>query len=391
MSSTTTTEAPAHAAFGASNAKRRMACPGSMNAEAKFPDTSSPYAELGTAAHELGEFCLNENIADASSQLGKTFNDHIVDDNMADAVQVYLDCIREIRADHPNHIFGVERRFSLEALDPPIPMFGTADCVIYCKDTGTLWIIDYKHGQGVAVEVPDNAQLKYYALGAVLKLGAKAPINLVVTVVVQPRAGHRGGPVRSHTYAKEEILDFGTDLIDAAHAATRPNAPLEAGDHCKFCKAAGSCPALRGTALAVAQDEFGAITPIRDIAPEEIGEYLEKIDILEEWISALRKHAYTLLETGQTVPGYKLVEKRPTRRWKNSDELLEWAALEGLDDDDLYEKKLKSPAQLEKAVGKKNLPATLVMSVSTGLSMVSDSDNRPPAALLAADEFTATE
>ena len=38
-----------HAAFGASNAKRRMACPGSMNAEAKFSDTSSPYAELGTA------------------------------------------------------------------------------------------------------------------------------------------------------------------------------------------------------------------------------------------------------------------------------------------------------------------------------------------------------
>lgn len=382
---------PQHAAFGASNAKRRMSCPGSMNAEAKFPDTSSPYAELGTAAHELGEHCLLEDVEFANSMHGETFNGHVVDDNMSGAVQVYLDAIRRIRDLEGSHIFGVERRFSLEYLNPPIPMFGTADCVIYGKETGNLYIIDYKHGQGVAVEVPNNAQLKYYALGAVLKLGDKAPIKSVITVVVQPRASHRDGSVREWTYTKDEILDFGTDLIDAAYAATKADAPLIAGDHCKFCKASGSCPALRSTALAVAQDEFGAIVPMADITPDEVGDYLTKIDLLEEWIKALRKHAYNLLETGQSVPGYKLVEKRPTRRWKNREEVAEWAALEGLDDDDLYEKKLKSPAQLEKVVGKKNLPATLVMSVSTGLSMVNDNDARPPAALLAADEFTVTE
>ena len=388
---TTDTEAPAHAAFGASNAKRRMACPGSMNAEAKFPDKSSPYAELGTAAHELGEHCLLCKIYTVDKFIGETFNGHVVDTNMADAVQLYVNFIRETVAKEEPALLRIERRFSLEALGPPMPMFGTADCVIYGKETGNLWVIDYKHGQGVAVEVEDNPQLKYYALGAVLEIGDRAPIRSVRTVVVQPRSSHPNGPIRRYDYTRDDILDFGTDLIDAAHAAVKPNAPLIPGEHCKFCKAGGSCPALRSNALAVAQDEFGAVRKIDELTPAEVAGYLERIPLIEEWIKAIRKHAHDILETGEALPGYKLVEKRPTRRWKNEEELLAWASQEGLEDDDIYEKKLKSPSQIERVVGKKNLPSTLTMSVSSGLSMVPDTDARPPAALLAADEFNATE
>jgi hypothetical protein len=71
--------------------------------------------------------------------------------------------------------------------------------------------------------------------------------------------------------------------------------------------------------------------------------------------------------------------------------LLEWAASENLEDEEIFEKKIKSPAQIEKVVGKKNVPAHLVMSVSSGLSMVRDTDARPSAALLAGDEFTVNE
>lgn len=381
----------AHASFGASNAKRRMACPGSLNAEAKFPDTSSPFAELGTAAHELGEYCLENDITDVFTMLGRTFNDHPVDDNMASAVRIYVDYVRSIAEEEAPALLKLEQRFSLEALDPPMPMFGTSDCTIYGKTSGNLWVIDYKHGQGVAVDAEDNPQLKYYALGVVLKIGDRAPINAIHTAIVQPRAPHVLGSIRTHSYTKDEILDFGTDLIDAAHAAMKPDAPLIAGDHCKFCKASGTCSALRSNALAVAQDEFGVTRSIEDLSPAEVASYMDKIPLLEEWIKSIRRHAHTMLETGQTLPGFKLVEKRPTRRWKNEEELLAWATTEGLEDDDIYEKKLKSPSQIERVVGKKNLPGTLVMSVSTGVSMVPDSDNRPPAALLAADEFDVTE
>ena len=381
----------AHASFGASNSKRRMACPGSLKAEERFPDESSPFAELGTAAHELGEHCLENNIEDVALCIGGSFNDHIVDDNMAAAVQTYVNFVRATEAEEAPALLRLEQRFSLEDLDPPMPMFGTSDCTIYGKETGNLWIIDYKHGQGVAVDVEDNAQLKYYALGAVLKIGNKAPINQVHTAIVQPRASHRDGSIRTYSYTKDEILDFGTDLIDAAHAALAPDAPLIAGDHCKFCKAAGVCSALRGNALAVAQDEFGAIKSVDDLTPEEIGAYMDKLPLVEEWIKSLRRHAHTMLEAGTSVPGFKLVEKRPTRRWKNQEELLDWAASENLEDEEIFEKKIKSPAQIEKVVGKKNVPSDLIMSVSTGLSMVPDTDRRPPAALLASDEFTVNE
>lgn len=381
----------AHASFGASNSKRRMACPGSLKAEERFPDESSPFAELGTAAHELGEHCLENNIEDVALCIGGSFNDHIVDDNMATAVQTYVNFVRATEAEEAPALLRLEQRFSLEDLDPPMPMFGTSDCTIYGKETGNLWIIDYKHGQGVAVDVEDNAQLKYYALGAVLKIGNKAPINQVHTAIVQPRASHRDGSIRTYSYTKDEILDFGTDLIDAAHAALAPDAPLIAGDHCKFCKAAGVCSALRGNALAVAQDEFGVIKSVDDLTPEEIGAYMDKLPLVEEWIKSLRRHAHTMLEAGTSVPGFKLVEKRPTRRWKNQDELLDWAASQNLEDEEIFDKKIKSPAQIEKVVGKKNVPSDLIMSVSTGLSMVPDTDRRPPAALLASDEFTVNE
>lgn len=377
----------AHAKFGASNAKRRMACPGSLNAEAPFPDESSPYAELGTAAHELGEFCLVNGHEDAFAFIGEEHNGHKVDDNMARAVQVYIDHIRATAMLEPS-LCRYEKRFSLDKLDPPMPMFGTADCIIYGKESGTLYVMDYKHGQGVAVEVEDNAQLKYYALGAILEIGDKAPVNKVITVVIQPRAMHPDGSVRQHSYSRDEIMDFGTELIDAAHESLKPNAPRIAGDHCKFCKAAGTCSALRNDALAVAQDEFGAVKDINDLTPAEVADYLEKVPLIEEWIKSLRRHANYILESGNTLPGYKLVEKRPTRRWRVENEFVAWATEEGLDDDDIYEKKLKSPSQIERIVGKKNLPVSLVMAVSTGTSMVADTDNRPAVATLAADDFT---
>lgn len=376
-----------HAKFGASNAKRRMNCPGSLHAEAPFPDESSPYAELGTAAHELGEFCLVNGHEDAFAFIGEEHNGHKVDDNMARAVQVYIDHIRATALLEPS-LCRYEKRFSLDKLDPPMPMFGTADCIIYGKESGTLYVLDYKHGQGVAVEVEDNAQLKYYALGAILEIGDKAPVNKVITVVIQPRAMHPDGSVRQHSYSRDEIMDFGTELIDAAHESLKPNAPRIAGDHCKFCKAAGTCSALRNDALAVAQDEFGAVKDINDLTPAEVADYLEKVPLIEEWIKSLRRHANYILESGNTLPGYKLVEKRPTRRWRVENEFVAWATQEGLDDDDIYEKKLKSPSQIERIVGKKNLPTTLVMAVSTGTSMVADTDNRPAVATLAADDFT---
>jgi len=47
-----------HSEFGASSAYRWMACPGSVSMSRGVPNTSSVYAEEGTAAHEMGELAI---------------------------------------------------------------------------------------------------------------------------------------------------------------------------------------------------------------------------------------------------------------------------------------------------------------------------------------------
>lgn len=71
-----------------SSSHRWLLCPGSVQSEASFPDTTSSYAEEGTAAHQLAEVCLNDG-KNADEFLGEVFNGFEVLPEMAFAVQDY--------------------------------------------------------------------------------------------------------------------------------------------------------------------------------------------------------------------------------------------------------------------------------------------------------------
>jgi len=89
----------AHARLSPSSAETWCNCPGSVNLIAKcnVPDTSSVYADEGTAAHELLEQCLL-NDSDPENYRDHVFtvngNGYIVDDDMIDAVGVALKYVR---------------------------------------------------------------------------------------------------------------------------------------------------------------------------------------------------------------------------------------------------------------------------------------------------------
>ena len=179
------------------------------------------------------------------------------------------------------------------------------------------------------------------------------------------------------TFAR--IVRFEKDLINAVKTAKKPDAPLASGDWCRWCAAKPICPVMTGALDRVRK------TQIDSLDAAQIGEYLAKADMLEDWVKALRELAFQMLESGVPVPGYKLVAKRGTRKWR--DPSVAYGALTalGLTDDDVWEpEELLSPAKMEKILKKQKLalPADLVESVSSGNTLASEDDPRPAALTL---------
>ena len=90
---------PVHSTLGASSAERWLQCGGSI-ALLKYlkieETTDEPeYRLLGTAAHAAAAKCAANDL-DAWEIMGEKFGDVTAEQDMADAIQVYLDVIRDV-------------------------------------------------------------------------------------------------------------------------------------------------------------------------------------------------------------------------------------------------------------------------------------------------------
>ena len=390
-----------HSELGASIAARWMACPGSVRLSRGMPNHETIHSLNGTVAHIVGEECLTNGSEPAEAvgttiiPEGKSGNAVEVSEEMAEAVKVYTDYCRSIMAE-PGVRYWIERQFNLAPLNPPedVPMFGTADFSGYKPQLRELEVVDLKYGSGVVVEVKGNKQTRYYALGALLELGVGLDVETVKMTIVQPRAGHVDGVIRSETIPVTELIAFAQELMAAAERTQDPEAPLVPGSHCRFCPAAPVCPAQREQAQALAQVAFEdmplAGPPAPDtIPPEMFWDMMGKIHILDDWMKQMRQHAYHLAEQGAPTPGFKIVEKRAMRRWVDETITARHLRKEGFADDEIYTQKLKSPAQVEKLVGKKNLPADQWEKKSSGYKMVPESHPSPAVLLDPGSAFPA--
>lgn len=372
----------AHSRLGASIAHRWLACPGSVRMSYGIEDRQTVFAAEGSAAHELAEMCLRANFAPALDYLGEEIvvgnHKFEVTEEMAEAVQLYVDTVRALY--DPGDILFIEHKFDLTSVYDG--MFGTNDCGIYKVD-GRVIVLDYKHGAGHAVEATENPQLMYYGIGLLSIPSLRgAKVTQVELVIVQPRAPHKDGPVRSWTTDPLTLLDFAGELREGAVATTNPDAPLAAGDHCKFCPAAGICPALREIAITRAQDEFvDVVAP--DLTDEDISVLLEKCSLIEDGIRAIRAEAFNRAQGGAKIPGWKLVAKRAMRKWAGEPDIVKGrlAFDFGLSPDQILEEKLRSPAQIEKLLkgDDKKALADLVVAESSGVTLARETDRRAEA------------
>lgn len=399
----------AHAALGASSAYRWMACSGSVREIAALPhvlqDRTSFYAAQGTVAHGLLERAFNgEDIAGLLGTVikyqerGADFEIEVTQD-MIDAVLLGHRVGLEEQARLPGSSILIEERVF------PLPdrpdMFGTSDMIV-AQPWGELVVVDYKHGVGHVVEAEGNPQLMYYALGALVAAGGAAEFAKVSIVIVQPRAPHDQGRVRRWELEPVSLVEWADVLRAAADRTLDPQAPLLAGDHCRFCAAKGRCGAFRSM-LNTELQGFLDREPLEDqriILPDAsdalaIARAKKLIPAIDAWIKSIEGMAQRLMESGYHVPGFKVVRRRSNRDWTDEtmaierlrarllDEAVE--AHDEVDESVLYTNpKLRSPAQLEaeKALGgtkkeREEYIAALVTKPPGGLAVVPESDPRP--------------
>lgn len=399
-----------HSNIGASSCSRWWNCPGSVALSANFENKTSKYAAEGTVAHTLCEARIGNKLSKAQliEKIGCVIDQDgfeiEVTEEMVDAVEIYFNSIvadlETLKADpRPAPImWKAEQRIVVSSADDHA--FGTLDFLIYRKGN-RLKIKDFKYGKGVPVEVVNNKQLMYYAAGAMDTICGWV-FDEVELEVVQPRAPHRDGPVRSWVVPVKTIMDF-RDELKAKIAATRdPNAPTEAGEWCRFCPALADCGQIAKAAQRSASADF-TIVPNSGLKPEAqaiahlpspgalsieaVGQALTWEPIINSWFEAIRMRAKETLESGQPVPGWKLVKAKTNRQWTNEAEVI--AKYESVLGDAIYApKKLMSPAALEKKVGKE-VVATMTFKPEGNITVAPESDPRPATITSAQKDFAA--
>lgn len=412
-----------HATWSASAAKGNIACAGRLALTMNLPESTNEPADWGTCAHEIAEACLTRNI-DADSFIGQVLKgkkfSFTVDDEMAETAQEFVDYVRDGYGD--DSTLWVEQRFSFADLKPPFDSGGTGDAVIYSPYTRVLEVVDLKGGRGVVVEAKGNPQLRSYGLGALLS-NPGLDVQTVKVTIVQPRAPHKDGRIRSESFTVADLLDWTVEMLAAMKRSKQAldersaivgeateeawaEKWLTAGTHCKdtFCKAAATCPALRMKVEREVGLHFDPITEAPALRnapdsgdPDERAKRLDLLAMIEGWVKDVRAHEHRMAEMGQPATGYGLVEKTGHETWTDADaeaKAREIVAASGLPEDKYVNPgKLKTPKQIRAALKKAKADASALAGLSsqnaTGTNLVRLDESIRPAIPLVDQHFEA--
>ena len=366
-----------HALLGASSAARWIACTPSARATEGLPDQESTYAAEGTRAHEVCEKALRYKLA--KWEAGKPFDllsdwaQQSMPTEMFNAANQYVSFLHDqwVGFSCRPGVF-IEQEVDVSRWVPG--GFGTCDCLMI--GGGLLHIIDFKYGQGVPVSPVRNPQLMYYALGAYALFDGLENIDTVRLSIVQPRIQEEP---ETWELPLSDLLSWAREVLQpAAEMAWRGEGAFCPGEHCRFCKAHPGC---RGW-----QEKYGPLAGFEPLpqpaalSDEELGEWLQKVEGLAAYARELEDYAQTALLEGRTLPGWKLVQGRSTRKWTDQDAAFRQMEADGIDEAMLYTRTPISLTAAEKMLGKKKFAEVMSAFITRAPGapkLAKDSDPRP--------------
>lgn len=392
-----------HALASPSKSAMWLACANSLAANVGQPEGDKKAADLGTDKHELMTLCLRFHV-DAMSYKGHVLKKgHTVNRELAADVQTVVDNVRERIAAY--ELQGCTVTLELD-LSVPIDHItgeegatGALDIVLliaWPDGHNSMEVIDAKFGyQEVLAE--QNSQLLMYASGALEMFGLVDEFTEVTLMIEQPLRGY----VEPYETTPAAIQEWVTTV--AGPAATKALmihrmageralkdedfAPSEKA--CQWCKAYAVCPAARAAMEETVGASFEEIASGEETpwAPDMgsltlLGDIFPRLEMLEDWIKAIRARVELELLAGKPVPGLKLVAgKKGNRAWASDDEAEAMMKKFKMKQDQMYSFKLLGPKPILEAL--KDQPRRLkqiesLIVQSAGKPHVAlDSDKRP--------------
>lgn len=293
-----------HARLSPSKAGQWVACPGSVAMQAAFPDrSSSESAEEGNAVHWMSAEVLSGR--GPGEWIGRTApNGVVITADMKDAGITYVSAIKSMVPELAQ--LQVEQMVAIPQVHAEC--FGTPDCYYFNPITMTLYIWDLKYGFGV-VEAFENWQLIAYACGQLMGYDRVdfSKVKVVLTIV-QPRAYHVQGPVRSWHLTTRELTPYRDRLQAAAALALSPTATCQAGEQCHYCSARHACKAAQQAAY-FAIDYIGQAVP-EVLSPEALAMELRTLrrmqDAIKFRLTGIEASATATMNAGGHIPGWSL-------------------------------------------------------------------------------------
>ena len=358
-----------HLAIGGSTAVRTLACPAWVGRAKLAPKTkSSTAADVGNLIHDVLEVYYRDGVS-LLDQLGKTtFGDFTFGEEHLQLTQDCITATEQVLDDYDVSDYICEPFVQIE----PGEVGGSIDLLAVSADRSTVVVLDYKTGVG-KVTATDNKSILFYTLAASLDPSTAhlfASASRFVSAIVQPRC--YGTKADVWEFDNNTLDTFALEL-DAAVTSARSDSPdAKAGSHCRYCPAI-ACPESRAA--------IRSATLLDPSVASDLAEALTMMDRVKDWLKDLETVALSTLEQGGMIEGWKLVQKRPVKRWADEEQARVFLT-EHLNDAATVTKVI-TPAQAEGLIKKaKLLPqlsdnlSNLIVSESSGVTLAPASDKR---------------
>jgi len=337
--------------------------------ELEFENKESNAAAEGTAAHALCEHKLRKALHMRSKRPVSDYNTDEMEEHSDAYVQFIMEQLEEAKQSCKDPLVLIEQRLDFSCYVPQ--GFGTGDCIIIADKK--LHIIDFKYGMGVLVDVVENPQMKLYSLGALEIYDSLYDIEEVSMTIFQPRREN----VSTWTISVDELNDWAeNELKPKAQKAYDGEGEYLPGEWCTFCRAAVKCRARAEEKLKLAESEFKMPPLLTDY---EIEEVLSKLSDLTKWANEIIAYATdAAINHGKEWHGFKVVEGRSVRKYKDEDAVAETAKANGYKD--IFRQSLITLTEMQKLMGKtkfQEILGGLIYKPSGKPTLVPTSDKRP--------------